>query len=84
MTTEEQQPEIDRSTPEGAIRYSRGAQLRALVLSWHLGVTYQHALQEQATELQKDDFEISDDWAQIAEHIYLSFAAQQQQQQQGE
>jgi len=57
------------------IRDSRGAQLRALILSWHLGMTYQHALQTQATELQKEEFEISEDWADIADQIYQSFVA---------
>ena len=66
-----------------AIRAGRGAQLRALVLSWYVGDTYQRTLQLQAEELQNGDLQISDDWAEIAESILQNFANAQKQQSKG-
>ena len=59
-----------------AIRDSRGAQLRALVLSWYSNDTYQRALQEQAEALRSGELEISPDWADIAEQILEPFTVQ--------
>ena len=58
------------------VRASRGAQLRALILAWHSGDTYQNALQEQATALREGELEIADDWSEIADQILKGFVAQ--------
>ena len=68
--------EPDPPTPEEVIKRSRGAQLRALILSWHLNETYQNTLQLQATELQKGTLEISEDWGSMANSILHSFEDQ--------
>lgn len=56
------------------IRESRGAQLRALIISWYTGDTYQRALQEQAEALREEGLVINDDWGDMAEHILEQYA----------
>lgn len=63
--------------PAEMMRKSRGAQLRALVLSWHLNILYQDALQEQALALQNEELEINEEWATTAAHILDAFTANQ-------
>ena len=59
------------------IRDSRGAQLRALIVSWYTGDTYQRALQEQATALQDEGLVINKDWAEMAEYVLEQYAGAQ-------
>ncbi len=66
----------DAPSPEAILKRSRGAQLRALILSWHHNETYQNTLQMQATELQKGKLEISEDWGGMANSILHSFEDQ--------
>lgn len=68
--------QVDERDALEVIRESRGAQLRALILAWYTNETYQRALQEQAEALQAGELEISDDWANIADHILQTFSAQ--------
>lgn len=60
-------------SPEQIRRRARGAQLRALVLSWHTTETYLNVLQAQATEIQSGELDISDDWGDIADSILSQF-----------
>lgn len=66
-------PKQEELSPEQIRRRGRGAQLRALVLSWHLGDTYQNILQAQANEIQSGELDISDDWGDIADNILSQF-----------
>ena len=61
------------ASPEEILRRSRGAQLRAMILSWHLNETYQNTLQIQAIELQDGKLEIDDDWGEMANSILHQF-----------
>ena len=65
----ESEPAEEEVSPETLLKRSRGAQLRALILSWHLNETYQNTLQIQATELQGGNLEISSDWGDVANSI---------------
>ena len=60
---------------KAALKYSRGAQLRALVMSWQLGDTYQRTLQLQAESLQNGGLVINDDWGDLAEDILAQLSS---------
>lgn len=71
--------EIKPKTPEIIVKESRGAQLRALVLSWKLNETYQRTLQIQAEELQNGELQVDDDWTEIADQLFQAFKTQKSQ-----
>jgi hypothetical protein len=73
IMTEEQKPFIDDNRAE------RGAQLRALVVSWDEGQTFLEALQEQQAAIDAGKFTPSDGWSVMGDELlgqYMSVRAQ--------
>lgn len=51
------------------MRKDRGAQLRALIVSWDEGRTFVEVLQEQQTKIDAGTFSPSEEWAVAADEI---------------
>ena len=58
-----------------AARKERGAQLRALVVSWHEGKTFLEALAAQQVRIDDEGFEPADDWSVMADEILGQYTA---------
>jgi len=57
------------------LKTNRGAELRALIISWDEQITFNEALAEQAKRIGAGTFAPSPDWGEIADEILGSYLA---------